>query len=137
MPTRSASTWSHADAFGYLRQMGLNGKSYGVIVLDPPKLIVDRDEVAPGKRKYFDLNVMAMKLVEPGGVLVTCSCSGLLPPEEFLALRPCRGSEGGAPGPDPGLWRQAAADHPVAASTPPKGLTSRLPGSVIGDPAAG
>ena len=38
----------HADAFGYTRQMGLNGKTYGVIVLDPPKLIPDRDEVAPG-----------------------------------------------------------------------------------------
>ena len=57
----------HADAFGYARQMGVNGKTFGVVVLDPPKLIPDRDEIAPGKRKYFDLNVLAMKLVEPGG----------------------------------------------------------------------
>ena len=75
----------HADAFGYLRQMGLNAKTFGVIVLDPPKLIVDREEIAPGKRKYFDLNVMAMKLVEPGGLLLTCSCSGLLDAPEFLS----------------------------------------------------
>ncbi len=76
----------HADAFGYARQMAQNAKSYGVVVLDPPKLILDRDEISAGKRKYFDLNVLAMKLIEKGGLLVTCSCSGLLGPPEFLAL---------------------------------------------------
>ncbi len=76
----------HADAFGYARQMAQNGKSYGVVVLDPPKLILDREEISAGKRKYFDLNVLAMRLVEKGGLLLSCSCSGLLGPEEFLAL---------------------------------------------------
>jgi 23S rRNA (cytosine1962-C5)-methyltransferase len=76
----------HADAFGYARQMGQNGKSYGVVVLDPPKLILSREEISAGKRKYFDLNVLAMRLVEKGGLLVSCSCSGLLGPEEFLPL---------------------------------------------------
>ena len=76
----------HADAFGYMRQMALNGKTYGVVVLDPPKLIVDRDDIPAGKRKYFDLNVLAMKLVEAGGLLVTCSCSGLLDAAEFMGL---------------------------------------------------
>jgi 23S rRNA (cytosine1962-C5)-methyltransferase len=76
----------HADAFGYTRQMAQNGRQYGVIILDPPKLIFDREEISAGKRKYFDLNVLAMKLIEKGGLLVTCSCSGLLGPQEFLAL---------------------------------------------------
>ena len=76
----------HSDAFGYARQMAQNARSYGVIVLDPPKLIFDRDEISAGKRKYFDLNVLAMKLIERGGLLVSCSCSGLLGPQEFLAL---------------------------------------------------
>jgi 23S rRNA (cytosine1962-C5)-methyltransferase len=107
----------HADAFGYLRQMGLNGKTFGVIVLDPPKLIPDREEIAPGKRKYFDLNVMAMKRVEPGGLLLTCSCSGLLDAPEFLAL--LRAAARNA-----GRYVQllslagAAADHPVALDAP-------------------
>ncbi len=79
-------TFVHADAFGYMRQMGLNEKSYGVVVLDPPKLIPGRLDISAGKRKYFDLNVLAMGLVEPGGLLLTCSCSGLLPVEEFLIL---------------------------------------------------
>jgi 23S rRNA (cytosine1962-C5)-methyltransferase len=105
----------HADAFGYARQMGLNGKTFGVVVLDPPKLIPDREEIAPGKRKYFDLNVLAMKLVEPGGLLVTCSCSGLLDVQEFLALL-------GAAARNAERHVQllslvgAAADHPVAMS---------------------
>ena len=76
----------HADAFGYMRQMAPNGQTFGVVVLDPPKLIPGRDEIAAGKRKYFDLNVLAMRLVEPGGLLLTCSCSGLLPAPEFLVL---------------------------------------------------
>jgi 23S rRNA (cytosine1962-C5)-methyltransferase len=76
----------HADAFGYARQMAQNARTYGVVILDPPKLIIDREEISAGKRKYFDLNVLAMKLIEKGGLLVSCSCSGLLGPQEFLAL---------------------------------------------------
>lgn len=76
----------HADAFGYMRQMGANGKTFGVVVLDPPKLIPGRLDISSGKRKYFDLNVLALNCVEPGGILLTCSCSGLLPAEEFVIL---------------------------------------------------
>lgn len=79
-------TLVHADAFGYLRQMVANQRSFGVVALDPPKLIPTRLDIAPGKRKYFDLNVLAMSVVEPGGLLLTCSCSGLLARDEFLAL---------------------------------------------------
>ncbi len=66
----------HGDAFGYTRQMGINGREFGVVVLDPPKLIPGRLDISAGKRKYFDLNVLAMKIVEPGGLFLTCSCSG-------------------------------------------------------------
>ena len=76
----------HADAFGYMRQMVSNGKTYDVVVLDPPKLIPGRLDISAGKRKYFDLNVLALNCVEPGGILLTCSCSGLLPAEEFVIL---------------------------------------------------
>ncbi len=123
----------HADAFGYLRQMAMNGNSYGVIVLDPPKLIPDRDEIAPGKRKYFDLNVMAMKLVEPGGVLVTCSCSGLLPAPDFLGL--LRAAARKAERPAQILaFGGAAADHPVALDTP-EGSYLKVAWLRIGEPA--
>jgi 23S rRNA (cytosine1962-C5)-methyltransferase len=107
----------HADAFGYLRQMGVNEKTFGVIVLDPPKLIPDREEIAPGKRKYFDLNVMAMKLVEPGGLLLSCSCSGLLDAPEFLALLRAAARNAGRHVQLLSL-AGAASDHPVALDAP-------------------
>jgi 23S rRNA (cytosine1962-C5)-methyltransferase len=103
----------HADAFGYMRQMALNQRCYQLVVLDPPKLILDRNEVAGGKRKYFDLNVMAMKLVERGGLLVTCSCSGLMDATEFVVLlrAAARKAEREA---QLLAFTGAAADHPVA-----------------------
>jgi 23S rRNA (cytosine1962-C5)-methyltransferase len=122
----------HADAFGYMRQMGANGRTYGVIVLDPPKLIPDRDEIAPGKRKYFDLNVLAMKLVEPGGVLVTCSCSGLLAPADFLGILRAAARMAGRPAQLLALTG-AAADHPVALDTP-EGAYLKVAWLRMGDP---
>jgi 23S rRNA (cytosine1962-C5)-methyltransferase len=75
----------HADAFAYARQMQTNGGQWDVVVLDPPKFIFTRE--APGnhegRKKYEDLNQLAISLVKPGGVFVTCSCSGLLSLEDF------------------------------------------------------
>jgi 23S rRNA (cytosine1962-C5)-methyltransferase len=107
----------HADAFGYMRQMALNARTYGVVVLDPPKLITDRDAIPGGKRKYFDLNVLAMSLVEPGGLLVTCSCSGLLPAADFLGLLRAAARKAERSVQILALTG-AAADHPVALDTP-------------------
>lgn len=76
----------HADAFNYMRDMRANGQKYDVVVLDPPKLVHSREEESSGKGKYFDMNRLAMQLVAPGGLLVTCSCSGLLAEEDFRRL---------------------------------------------------
>ncbi|WP_052361310.1 class I SAM-dependent rRNA methyltransferase [Geminisphaera colitermitum] len=75
----------HTDAFAYARQMQQNGETWDVVVLDPPKLIFTRENPgnAEGRRKYEDLNQLAISLVRPGGVFVTCSCSGLLSSEDF------------------------------------------------------
>ncbi len=75
----------HADAFAYARQMQQNGEQWDVVVLDPPKLIMTREPAgaAEGRRKYEDLNQLAISLVKPGGVFVTCSCSGLLAGDDF------------------------------------------------------
>ncbi len=78
--------WVHADAFSYMRQMLRNGRQWGAVVLDPPKLIPSRDDAAEGRGKYHDLNRLAASLVEPGGLFVTCSCSGLLPRENHARL---------------------------------------------------
>jgi 23S rRNA (cytosine1962-C5)-methyltransferase len=103
----------HADAFGYMRQMTQNGRAFGVVVLDPPKLIPSRLDVAPGKRKYFDLNVLALGLVEPGGLLLTCSCSGLLSAEEFVILLRAAARKAGRSAQVLAVTG-AAPDHPVA-----------------------
>ncbi len=103
----------HADAFGYMRQMAQNGKTFGTVVLDPPKLIPNRLEISAGKRKYFDLNVLAMGLVEPGGMLLTCSCSGLLSAEEFVILLRAAARRAGRAAQILAVTG-AAPDHPVA-----------------------
>jgi 23S rRNA (cytosine1962-C5)-methyltransferase len=76
----------HADAFGYMRDMIANRRQYDVVILDPPKLIRSRRELEEGTRKHFDFNRLAFQLVRPGGLLLSCSCSGLLSEAEFLRL---------------------------------------------------
>ena len=84
-----------ADAFPYMRQMTANQEKYGVVVLDPYKLIASREGYGEGRKKYVDLNRLGLGLVEEGGILVTCSCSGMLPWEEFQQnLRTAAGAVG-------------------------------------------
>lgn len=110
-------TFVHADAFGYLRQMTENGQSYDVVVLDPPKLAPSRDELAQALRKYFDLNRLAMQVTRPEGLLLTCSCSGLVSPAAFMDVvqRAAR-----AAGRRLQVFEQTSAgpDHPVSPECP-------------------
>jgi 23S rRNA (cytosine1962-C5)-methyltransferase len=78
----------HADAFSWIRQMQKNGKTWDVVLCDPPKFVDSRDEElqAEGLKKYNDLNVLAMQLVAPNGIFITCSCSGLVSAEAFEDL---------------------------------------------------
>jgi 23S rRNA (cytosine1962-C5)-methyltransferase len=78
--------WVHADAFAYARQMQQNGQKWSAVVLDPPKFVESREQAPEGWRKYEDLNTLGLSLVEPDGLFVTCSCSGLVSLEEFEAL---------------------------------------------------
>lgn len=119
----------HADAYSYMRDMVRNGRKYEVVILDPPKLIRNRAEIEEGTRAHFDLNRLAMQLVEPGGLLLTCSCSGLLDEAAFLRLLHSAAQkavpQGTASDPlKPGRTLQilektgAAADHPVTTTCP-------------------
>jgi 23S rRNA (cytosine1962-C5)-methyltransferase len=117
-----------ADAFSLMRDLVRNGRTFDVVVLDPPKLIRTREEIEEGTRKHFDLNRLAMRLVKPGGLLLSCSCAGLLPESEFVKLLAAAARQAGEelPGGDPERPRHAArtlqilaktgaaADHPVA-----------------------
>ena len=55
-------------------------------MLDPAKLTRDRDQVIPALKKYNDMNKLAMQVVKPGGLLLTCSCTGLVSEDEFLDM---------------------------------------------------
>ncbi|MBI3468585.1 MAG: class I SAM-dependent rRNA methyltransferase [Planctomycetes bacterium] len=120
----------HADVFPWMRDAVANGWQFEVVVLDPPKLIASRREIESGKRKYFDLNRLALGLVRPGGLFVTCSCSGLLSADEFVGLVRAAGRRLAAPegalGSPPSalrpiqlLWQTGSGpDHPVALDCP-------------------
>lgn len=75
--------FTHADAFHYLRQMIANKRQYDVVVCDPPKFARQRDEIDDALRKYHDLNGLVAQVVRPGGIMLTCSCSGLVSAERF------------------------------------------------------
>jgi len=74
--------FTHADAFTWLRTMIENGRTWDLVVADPPKFIHGREDEL-GIAKYADLNKLALQLVAPGGLYVTCSCSGQLGAGEF------------------------------------------------------
>jgi 23S rRNA (cytosine1962-C5)-methyltransferase len=81
---RNRIKWIHADAFGWMRQAHQNGQRWDVVVLDPPKFVIPGDEDERlGWQKYEDLNRLGVALVQPGGWLVTCSCSGSVSMEQF------------------------------------------------------
>jgi 23S rRNA (cytosine1962-C5)-methyltransferase len=107
----------HTDAFPYLRQAQAGGRTFDVVVLDPPKLIATPEDRDEGRMKYFDLNRLAMLAVKPGGLLVTCSCSGLFSPEDFVAV--LRGAARGARRRVQMLRLTGAGpDHPVMTDCP-------------------
>jgi len=75
-----------ADLFTWLRDVLPNGERFDVVVLDPAKLTRDRDDVLGALKKYTDMNRLAMHAVKPGGVLLTCSCTGLVGEADFLEM---------------------------------------------------
>ncbi len=75
-----------ADAFTALRQMRDARRQFDVVVLDPPKFAPSRARVEGALRGYKDINLLGIKLVRPGGVLATFSCSGAVSPELFQTV---------------------------------------------------
>jgi 23S rRNA (cytosine1962-C5)-methyltransferase len=109
-----------SDAFEFLRNAQRGGRSWDIVILDPPKFVPNRDEMERGMRKYRDLNLLAAPLVKPGGILLTCSCSGLVSQDLFVETlaRAARAAGRAAQ-----VFRVtgAGADHPVMADAPESG----------------
>jgi 23S rRNA (cytosine1962-C5)-methyltransferase len=82
----SRSEWVAADVFSHLRKLRDQGRKYGLIVLDPPKFAPTEKHVANAARAYKDINLWALKLLAPGGHLLTFSCSGAVGPDLFRKI---------------------------------------------------
>ena len=76
-----------ADIFAWLRDVAvINREQFDVVVLDPAKMTRDREQVIPALKKYLDMNKLALAAVKPGGIFLTCSCTGLVSEEQFLDM---------------------------------------------------
>jgi 23S rRNA (cytosine1962-C5)-methyltransferase len=78
--------WIEANAFDLLKDYATAGRQYDTIVLDPPAFAKTKRAVPTALRGYKELNLRALKMLRPGGILVTCSCSFHVSEAEFLAM---------------------------------------------------
>lgn len=109
--------WIEANAFDLLRDYAAANRHYDTIVLDPPAFAKSKRDLEKALGGYKELNLRAMKMLRPGGILVTCSCSFHVSPHDFLkvvadaaqdAHKSLRVLEN----------RGAAKDHPILLNVP-------------------
>ena len=106
-----------ADVFAELRKLRDASARYGLIVLDPPKFAPTAAQARNAARAYKDINLLAFKLLAPGGLLATFSCSGGVSAELFQSIVAGAAVDAGA---DAKIIERfgAAADHPIATEFP-------------------
>lgn len=79
-------TFEECDAFDRLRTLSHEGRRFGVVVMDPPAFVKSRKHIAEATKGYLTVNRRALELLEPGGYLVTCSCSHHMGREAFREM---------------------------------------------------
>lgn len=121
--------WVEGDVFQTLRKFRDQGRRFDVIVLDPPKFAPTAAHAERASRAYKDINLLAFKMLRPGGHLMTYSCSGGISAELFQKIVAGAALDAQV---DARIekWLHAAADHPVALTFPEseylKGLLCRI-----------
>ena len=106
-----------ADVNASLRRFGQEGRMFDAIVLDPPKFAPTAAHADRASRAYKDINRLALKLLVPGGVLFTYSCSGGIPPDLFHKIVAGAGADAGVDGYV--IQRMTGApDHPMTLNFP-------------------
>jgi 23S rRNA (cytosine1962-C5)-methyltransferase len=117
MPNGGETEWIEGNAFDLLREYAAANRRYDTIVLDPPAFAKTKRDLEKALRGYKELNLRAMKMLRPGGILVTCSCSFHVSTADFLkvvaeaaqdAHKSLRVVEN----------RGAAKDHPILLNVP-------------------
>lgn len=118
-----------ADVFEHLRRLRDRGRQFDVIVLDPPRFAPTISQVHRATRGYKDINLLAFKLLRPGGLLVTYSCSGGVSAELFQKIVAGSAQDAGVMATILD-WLGQPPDHPVRLNFPEgrylKGLVCRV-----------
>jgi len=109
--------WLEADVFAALRKLRDAGRGFDLIVLDPPKFAPTAAHAERAARAYKDINLLALKLLRPAGLLATFSCSGGVSPELFQKIVAGAAADAGADVRLRGRL-QADDDHPVTLAFP-------------------
>lgn len=109
--------WIEANAFDLLREYAAEGRHYDTIVLDPPAFAKTKRDLDKALRGYKELNLRAMKMLRPGGILVTCSCSFHVSPAEFLKVV-ADAAQDAHKSPRVLESRGASRDHPILLNVP-------------------
>jgi 23S rRNA (cytosine1962-C5)-methyltransferase len=129
--SQPAVTWLEGDIFQLLRKFRDEGRTFDLVVLDPPKFAPTAAHVTKAARAYKDINLLAFKLLRPGGFLVTFSCSGGVSADLFQKIVAGSALDAGV---QAQIIRRLGpgTDHPVALNFPEgdylKGLLCRLAG---------
>jgi 23S rRNA (cytosine1962-C5)-methyltransferase len=117
------------DVFQVLRAYRDQGRSFDLIVLDPPKFAYSQHQVEAACRGYKDINLLAMQIIAPGGVLFTFSCSGLVSPDLFQKVLFGASVDAGRDV-QIAVKLSQASDHPILLTFPEseylKGLVCRV-----------
>jgi len=123
--------WMEGDVFLLLRKFRDQARQFDLIVLDPPKFAPTAAHAEKASRAYKDINLLAFKLLRPGGLLATFSCSGGVSADLFQKIVAGAALDAGV---DARITERLGpgADHPVALNFPEgdylKGLICRVPG---------
>ncbi|MDR1829212.1 MAG: class I SAM-dependent methyltransferase, partial [Candidatus Fibromonas sp.] len=113
----SSIDYVEADVFTYLRKCRDKGETFDLLILDPPKFAESSSQVEKAAKGYKDINLLAIKLLAPGGMLATFSCSGHISPELFQKIVADAAVDAKRPVQILENFRQAP-DHPVLSSFP-------------------
>lgn len=109
--------WIEANAFDLLRDYAGSGRHYNTVVLDPPAFAKSKRDLDTAMRGYKELNLRALKMLRPGGILVTCSCSYHVSQPDFLQML-TEASHDAHRGLRISEMRGQAKDHPVLLNVP-------------------
>ncbi len=112
--------WVEANAFDDLRALERDGERFDTIVLDPPAFAKSRQAVSRALAGYKEINLRALRLLSPGGLLLTCSCSYHIDRERFLAMLASAAADSGRRTSLMALVGQGA-DHPELLTVPETG----------------